>query len=203
MPLSPIQSEAPPDPPALHDRAMDNLRFIRETMANAASFTAVPGWGGVVMGVTAIVASILTWNEPDSRVWSTIWLCEAGVAVAIASTAMAIKLRSARESLLRGPGRKFVFGFAPPIMVGGVLTLALMRAGVWEALPGTWLSMYGAAVMAGGTYSVRSVPVMGAAFMVLGSIALLLPWLGNSMMVAGFGVLHIGFGIEIARRHGG
>lgn len=199
----PPRRDAGSDPPALHDRAMDNLRFIRETMANAASFTAVPGWGGVAMGFTAVAAAWLAADAPDVRTWLTIWLAEAGLAVAIAASAMAWKLRKAGESLLHGPGRKFLFGFTPPIVVGAVLTLVLVRAGVWEALPGTWLAMYGSAVMAGGAYSVRSVPVMGAGFLVAGVTAMLLPGTGNALLAAGFGGLHVVFGALIARRHGG
>lgn len=196
----PDQYEAPP---ALHDRAMDNLRFIRETMANAASFTAVPGWGGVAMGLTAFIAAWMAFVESDFSVWLTVWLAEAGLAVAIAAASMAWKLRSAGESLLRGPGRKFALGFAPPIVAGAVLTLALASAGQRDALPGTWLVMYGSAVMAGGAFSVRSVPVMGAAFMVVGILALLVPSTGDAMMAVGFGGLHVAFGLLIARRHGG
>jgi hypothetical protein len=71
-------------------------------------------------------------------------------------------------------------------------------------LPGSWLLLYGAAVVSAGTYSVRSVPVMGAAFMILGAAALVAPatW-STAFMMAGFGGLHIAFGIWIARRHGG
>ena len=202
QPISP-QRETTNPPPALHDRAMDNLRFIRETMANAASFTAVPGWGGVAMGVSACLAAWLAAGKAEFSDWLTVWMVEAGLAVAIAATAMAWKLRAAGESLLRGPGRKFALGFAPPIVAGAVLTIALARAGLREALPGTWLVMYGSAVMSGGAFSVRSVPVMGAAFLGVGLLALLVPSTGDVMMAAGFGGLHIGFGLLIARRHGG
>src|SRR5205085_10937906 len=91
----------------------------------------------------------------------------------------------------------------------GVLTVALWYAGERDValrnlVPGMWLLLYGTAVVTGGSFSVRVVPLMGYAFMVLGCVALALPlgwaWL---LLGAGFGGLHIVFGYEIGRKHGG
>src|SRR4051812_45537142 len=194
----------PEEPPALHDRAIDNLRFIRETMERAASFTAVPGWGGVLMGVTAIAAAIVAAQQQSRTLWLATWMVEALVALMVGGWAMDRKARRAEQPLLSGPGRKFALSYSPPILVGILLTIVLYRAGLVHALPGMWLSLYGTAVVTGGAFSVKIVPVMGVCFMLLGAVALFSPpaW-GNYLMVAGFGGLHIIFGIIIARRHGG
>lgn len=202
---APRSSRAPLPPPIPIDaRAADHLRYIRETMESAAEFTAVPGWGGVAMGATALAAALLASIQTSPKAWLAVWLAEVFVAVAIAAPAAATKARRANSSLFRGPGRKFVLSFVPPIIVGGLLTLALFQLGAYVALPGVWLLLYGTAVVTGGAFSVRAVPIMGLCLMVLGAAALFAPavW-GNAFMAAGFGLVQIGFGLWIALRYGG
>jgi len=185
-------------------RAADHLRYIRETMERAAEFTAVPGWGGVAMGVTAIAAAFAASRQSSPRAWLAVWLAEAFVAVAIAAASAATKAHRANAALFSGPGRKFLLSFAPPIIVGGLLTFALFRADALAVLPGVWLLLYGTAIVTGGAFSVRVVPVMGLCLMTVGAVALFAPaaW-GDVCMAAGFGALQIGFGLWIARHHGG
>ena len=192
------------EPIPIDARAADHLRYIRETMESAAEFTAVPGWGGVAMGVTALVAALAASRQTAPRAWLAVWLIEAFVAVAIAAPAAATKAHRANSALFSGPGRRFVLSFAPPIVVGGLLTFALYHAGIFAALPGVWLLLYGTAIVTGGAFSVRVVPVMGLCLMLLGGAALFAPaiW-GDAFMGAGFGVVQIGFGWWIARHYGG
>jgi len=193
---------ARPKPVPIHEHAIDNLRFIRETMERASSFTAVPGWGGVAMGLTAIVAAMIAFLQADSQQWLAVWLIEALVAIGIGAYSMHRKA-STGTAVMSAPARKFALSFVPPLVVGAVMTAALFPAGM-PYLPGLWLLMYGAGVMTGGAFSVRVVPVMGACFIALGCVCLYSPasW-GNWFLLAGFGVLHVIFGVVIARRYGG
>jgi hypothetical protein len=194
----------PADPPAMHARAMDNLRFIRETMEAAATFTAVSGWGTVTIGVTAIGAALLSTFTHSPTRWVFIWMCEACLSVAISVYTMALKARAAQLPLWSEPARKIVFSFAPPMIVGALLTQLFLERGLLSLLPGVWMLLYGVGVVAAGTFSVRIVPVMGVAFMMVGTVALFAPasW-STGCMIGGFGVLHLFFGTLIARRHGG
>lgn len=193
------------EPLRLDDRAIDNLKFIRETMERAsASFTAVPGYGGALMGATAIGASIVAANQTTTKFWLITWMAEALLAFAIGFLAMWQKARLADSSLFSAPARKFAFGFAPPIFAGIVLTILLHKIDQDAVLPIVWLLMYGAAVTTGGMFSVKPVPTMGVCFLVLGMIAAIAPQqYGNFFMGLGFGVMQIIFGILIGRKHGG
>jgi len=183
------------EPVTLSDRAIDNLQYIRETMERSTHFTAVPGYGGMLMGVTAVAAAYIAQQQPFLREWLIVWLAEAALAFAIGLLAMWQKSKIAGQSLVSAPARKFAFGFAPPLIAGVAITLGLLRFGHFESMAPTWMI---------GAFSVRIVPVMGWLFIAAGAVAFVLPaGYGNIMMGASFGLLHIAFGAVIARRYGG
>ena len=201
----PLPSGAPQGPPEpLHARAMDDLRYIRETMEGAASFTSLSGWGGAIIGLTAFPAAFLASQAPTHRAWMWTWLVEAVIGVLIGAGMTARKARRARQPLFGGPGRKFALTFATPLVAGAILTIPLYYGGFISILPGTWLLLYGTAFATAGAFSVSAVPVMGLSFMVVGTAALAAPaaW-GDALMAAGFGAVHVVFGALIARKHGG
>lgn len=193
-----------PEPVNIGERAVDNLRFIRETMERSTSFTAVPGYGGVLMGVTAIGAAYIANLQPFLRDWIAVWLTEAALASAIGLLAMWQKTKLSKTSLASGPARKLLMNSVPPMLCGIFITLGLWRLGHFEIMVPVWIICYGAAVVCGGAFSVRPVPIMGWCFMAIGAAAFFLPaGYGNTMMGASFGVLHIIFGTVIGRKFGG
>ena len=182
----------------------DDLRFIRDTMERSSAFTAVSGWGAVLLGCSALAAAALAARQLTPFGWLRIWLAEGLLAVAIGLLACTWKANRRGLPLFSGPARKVALGLAPPLVAGAFLTFLLFRAGLVSALPATWLLLYGAGIITGGAFSVPIVPVMGVSFMLLGGLAVLGPsaW-GNWFLASGFGGLHIIFGFLIARRHGG
>jgi hypothetical protein len=200
QPIRPVRGEPIP----LHAHAIDNLRYIRETMERAGSFTAVPGWGGVAMGLTALASALLASRQSTPRAWLETWLVEGSLAIALGILAMWRKASAAGLPLWSSPARKFVFSFVPPLIAGGAVTIVLWQAGLTAAIPGVWLMLYGTGVITGGAFSVPVVPVMGACFLGIGALATFAPtaW-GDFWLALGFGGLHILFGFIIARRYGG
>jgi hypothetical protein len=172
-------------------------------MERSASFTALPGWGMVAVGATALPAAWLASHYVFNLHWAEIWICEAVLAASLAL--VAIQSKAARRGLpwTSGPGRKVALSFLPPVAAASLLTIPMMQAGLGNTLPGVWMLLYGVGVIAGGAFSVSVVPVMGVCFMVAGAAALFIPAIGNWAMAAAFGGLHIVFGVWIARRYGG
>jgi hypothetical protein len=198
-PLRRLHSRSRPMP----QRALDDLRYIRETMERSSAFTATSGWGQVLMGLTALLAAALAAQQKTPNAWLLVWLAEAVVAVTIAFIAMYRKARRAGLPLTSGPCRKFALGFLPCVVVAMLLTVAFSRLGLTALMPALWLLLYGAGVITGGAFSIPLLPAMGTSFLLAGGLALFFPAWGDILMAIGFGGLHILFGAGIASRHGG
>jgi len=192
------------DAPALHARAMADLRFIRETMESASAFSTFSGLGLALIGGIATVAGLIARGAPTRPRWLLAWIAAAAVSAVAGGVSTAWKTHALAQPLIPGPSRKFALSLAPALLAGLLLTAVLARTGLFDLLPGIWLLLYGAGLVAAGAWSVRVVPVIGIGFMALGTAALLLPaaW-GNWLLIAGFGGLHLAFGLVVGRRHGG
>jgi hypothetical protein len=191
-------------PVNISDRAIDNLKFIRETMERSTVFTSVPGYGGILMGATAIAAAYIANTQPSVRDGLIVWLTEAVLAFFIGLLAMWQKTKISKTSMFSTPARKLLMNSLPPMLCGVFITLGLYRFGHFEAMIPVWILCYGAAVVCGGAFSVKAVPLMGWCFIAVGAAAFFLPagW-ANAMMGLSFGVLHIVFGLVIGRKFGG
>jgi len=205
------------EPPALHDRAIQDLSFIRRTMEGATSFTDVSGQGLVLLGLLALGAAGLASQQPTVIRWLAVWLLAAllGGSLSLGMNLRKMRRRQPEGSGLSVPARKFLFGFWPAIAAGAVLTFAIIPGFVESPyagglgqpttlLAGIWLLLYGVGVMGAGAFSVRAVPLLGVVFIGLGTLTLLLPSIpADLMLAAGFGLAQIVAGVYIARSYGG
>jgi hypothetical protein len=192
------------EPAPIHEHALSNLRYIREAMERASAFTSIPGWGGVAIGVVAIATAVYAHPVAGTRPWLMAWLACASVATVIIGVAMSRKARRANVSFRGAPARRFFISYFAPVLGAAALTYTLGHQGLYAVLPATWLLLYGASFISSGAYSIPVVPVMGVCFMLLGLLACFVPPVaGNALLGAGFGGLHVIFGVLIARRYGG
>ena len=192
------------EPRSVSSQAADNLVFIRAAMERSATFTSVPGAGGAVMGTIALAASVVAARQPSGDRWLLVWLAAAAVAAIVGLGTMARKARTAGGTLTGVTARRFALGLAAPFVAGAAMTYELWAVRNFTVMAPSWLLLYGAGVLTGGMFSVPVVRVIGGCFMALGIAAIVTPpeW-GNVWLAIGFGGLQVGFGIYIARNHGG
>lgn len=207
-------AEAPEKIVYLHEKAMENLDFIRNTLACSTPFTSVSGWGLLAMGLYSLGGGWVASWRLNYDWWINCWVTIGVGGFLMGLVAMIWKMKQEPRPVRAYAIRRFAFSLFPPILAGAILTEVFYERHVDALLPGMWLMLYGAGVTTGGAFSIRVLPLMGLLFMLLGSLSFLPaveglpPLLGSLMasdlfMMAGFGVLHILFGIIIIRKYGG
>ena len=194
----------PAEVASVHDHAAESLAFIRHAMERGSTFSAVPGIGGAFMGGIGLAAAGLAAMQPTAERWLAVWLAAAVIALLIGVLTMRRKAARLGAPLAGAPARRFALSLSAPLIAGAALTVGLWMHGVWALMPPVWLLLYGAGVLTGGAFSVAPMRLLGICFMGLGLAAIVTPpsW-GNVWLGLGFGALQVGFGIYIARRHGG
>lgn len=190
-------------PQRLDDHVRADLRFVRDTMARSTEFSALPGWGGLAMGILAIAGAAIAHAQATPNEWLAVWTAVAVLGFAVGVGTLVHKTNRHGVSLARQPARGFALSLLPPLLVGALLSFAWIQAGAYGALPGTWLLLYGTAVLSAGAYSVRIVPLLGGALAGLGAVVLFLPRYGDLGMALGFGGLQVATSVLVIRRHGG
>jgi hypothetical protein len=183
----------------LDAHAAATLRYIRASM-EAAGTVAVSGSAGVAMGVIGLIAAAATSMAAMRPHWLAVWLSAAAVAALLGSVLMGRQASLQGFTLLGAPIRKFMLGLAPGLFAGATMTFIEWQANDVHAIPGTWLLLYGCALISTSASTTRMVGLLGSLFALLGLIAF---WLPESLQIlalgAGFGALHLVFGILIRR----
>jgi hypothetical protein len=187
----------------IREQASDNLHFIRSAMARAGA-SSVSGAGTMAMGLVALSAMSLAATATDPADELLVWIGAAPAALAAGTLGSWLKARRNGLLLFGDPGRRFLLCLIPTLLIGVVITLVLWQTDEMPLLPGLWMMLYGAGVLSAGTYAVPPVMHMGVAFLLAGLVTLVAPPLwSNVLLGAAFGAVHLGFGHQVYRHHGG
>lgn len=192
----------PADPVPIESRALGTLAYIRTSIETSSSMD-VPGIAGIVMGIIGVLTAIAVSFPRVTPHWLTVWPLAAALALVLGGALVARQIVRRGRSLYLGPTRKFLLCLCPALLAGAVLTVVLATSGATLEIPGTWLLLYGCAVLSASTVTTaeiaRLIAIMGALFVALGIFTFALPRAHTLMLGLGFGVLHIVFGILIGR----
>jgi hypothetical protein len=187
----------------IREQATANLRFIRGAMERAEKVSAASGAAAMAMGGIAIATMALAAPIAALEGQLAVWIVSAFVALCAGSAGSWVKARRNDLVLLGDAGRRFLLCLIPPLLVGAVLTAALWSTQI-SLLPAIWMLLYGCGVLAAGTYAAPPVMYMGGCFIVAGLFTHALPAaFGNVLLGAAFGGLHLVFGYQVYRHHGG
>ena len=192
------------EPTPIDSGAVENLRYIRNTIEAAHTFTTVPGKGCIAMGLTALAAVGIESIPQLAAHWLGIWVAAAAVACGSALWFMEQKARAQGLSLRRAVAKRFFMTLAPAFIAGAILTAALVGRVDRELITGMWLLLYGTGLAACGLFAIPAVFTAGLAFMGLGTATLWLPpGSAHIVLALGFGGIHLALGATIVRHHGG
>jgi hypothetical protein len=184
----------------IDSQAVATLRYIRASMDAAAS-VAVPGSAGIAMGSIGVLATVVSSTPGLREYWIGVWLIAAAIGGGVGFVLMTRPASLRGLSLYGTPLRKFALGLFPALIGGAAMTAVHWSSGNTHAIPGTWLLFYGCALISASVSATRMIAYMGASFVALGLAALLAPdRLEMLLLGAGFGGLHVLFGVLIGRK---
>jgi hypothetical protein len=191
--------------------AEENLRVIRNLMERSTKYSTFSGFSGILAGLASIagclVTSALARAHPTTTEFQVCFLLIWSLVIVFTLGAdyLRNKRRAARvgKRVISHLGKQMALGSAPGLGTGALLTLFFLHHGLLASIYPVWMLCYGIAVCAVGQFSQREVSLLGAAFLWVGTMTLLLPpeW-GLLMMAVSFGGFHILYGFLMAQRDG-
>lgn len=202
--------------------ALADIRNIRSMMERSTRFISLSGWSGVWAGITALgaaaaaYATIHSVSYEERRPANLAELLTEPLAFRLLFIALLTLIIAAcgafyftwRKAQAKGqkmwtrPARQFMLQVIIPMLAGGIFSLAFLAHGLYAFIAPACLVFYGLALVNGAKYTLGEIRWLGYCELVLGCIALFIPYYGLAFMAAGFGVLHIVYGIVMWNKYG-
>ena len=183
---------------------------IRSMMERSSKFLSLSGLSGVGAGIVGLLGWGWAMWYLESRFGPgregtanhqdvlTLMLGSAVVVLAALAVAMVFSWRLAKKRgmpIWNVTAKETLTALSIPLVAGGVFCLILVRQELYAMVPSAMLLFYGMALTHAGKHTVHDIRFLGLCEIVLGLAAGLVPAMGLWLWAAGFGVLHIVYGI--------
>ncbi len=193
-----------------------DVRDIRQMMERSSRFISLSGLSGVAAGFFALVGAAIArfgifsdyytryddlghWSEDEFRQLKIkLLLLAAGVFLAAFLSAFYFTWRKSNEqgvSLWNHTSRRLFWNTLIPVATGGFFILGMLRYNDWDYVAPACLIFYGLALVNASKYTLTDIRYLGYCEIVVGLISM--KWIGFGLYfwAAGFGILHIIYGI--------
>lgn len=203
----------------VNDYARD-LAEIRSMMERSSKFLSLSGWEGIMAGVYALIGAFVVHQvfgfSPDQAHYrfgdmgsGTAGIAELiGIAVLVLVLALVTaiyfssrKAQKLGEKVWTPATRRLLYSMAVPLVSGGIFILILVWHGLLGLVAPLMLLFYGLALYNAGKYTVYEVKYMGMVQIALGLAGAAFIEYGLLLWAAGFGAVHIVYGIFMHFRY--
>lgn len=197
--------------------ALNTLLEIKELMERSSRFRSISGWSIAIVGLLASVVSAGAWllllpHEPSAWLPKGVGgmlinspyrtLIALGVALLLLVVSFAVVclgsyriMRKQGDNSFATAVRRPLFHFAVPMVVGGLLCLAMLMQGHYGLTSTFMLVFYGLALLNASHYTSRAIALLGYCELVLGVVDCFVVSHAILFWFLGFGLMHIVFGI--------
>jgi hypothetical protein len=199
------------------DQSLETLQDIRRMMERSSRFISLSGLSGVSAGICALIGAWIAhgWiaeyysggnfisrfihnhERANDLKWKLIELA-AAVLIAALTTATLMTWRKARKSKLPiwdHTSRRLAINMLIPLITGGCFVIGLISRSDWDYVAPSCLIFYGLALVNASKYTLTDIRYLGLLEIVLGCVSMYYPHDGLYFWAAGFGVLHIVYGL--------
>lgn len=197
-----------------------DLTEIRSMMERSTRFLSLTGWSGIMAGIYALLGAYLAYRiiylNPDEVVYtslkanilsgsvSTLILIAVAVLVLAIGTAIMLSYRKSKVNdykLWNPATRRLIINLAIPLVTGGVFIIVLFSKGLLGLIAPSTLIFYGLALLNASKFTFEDVKYLGITQIALGLAASYYVGYGLFFWAAGFGLMHIIYGIYMHLRY--
>lgn len=180
------------------ERALADLAEVRDRLAACQQFKGYSGPAAAASGAIALVAGFAQFalvphpaTAADAKEYLIVWFACLAAALVLNYGAIAVWYARTGATQERVRARSAGVALLPAIVLGAVLSLALILHGLIWMLPGVWYASYAVGLYASRALVPKGALPLAAAFGIIGAVLLLTP---NTAMPLAWWVMPIGFG---------